>query len=596
MFSLLKQFVVYFRLFYRYARWRLPALYMLITVGGLVEAVGIVMLLPLLNVATGEYPDSGISKAIAGALEALGITVTLTNLLLVIVVIFALRGVVVFLYTFVAAYLAISVRAEVQTELTQKFCEMGFPYYASKSAGWFNNMIVTEVGRYTSSMRSFTRLSVNVIHVAIFLPLALSLKFELTLAVFAISGLILLSLRRFISRTAELSRQQTIEHANMNAELIQLIQAFTYLKATALMKSVSRHVVKTIRDLARIDITIRLTGAFLESIKEPIAVTALAGLIFYEVVVLGGSLPEIAVVALLMYRMLMQLISLAPQLQGFNQLVGGVFAVRDATRDLAVHSERGGEGRIDSSVAPIVFHNVSFQHDKTAVLRGVDLAIGRNEMVGIVGESGAGKTTFFHLLTGLLEPTSGHITVAGRDYAELDKDSIREMIGYVTQEPVIFNDTVANNISMWQCDGEDGACLERIRAAAHAAKCDEFVDAMENGFDTTLGDRGIRLSGGQKQRIAIARELFKNPRILIFDEAASALDAESESFVQESIVSMRGKRTIVIITHRLASVRICDRIYVFSDGRVVEQGMFDELYRHESSRFRRMCDHQGVAP
>lgn len=596
MFSLLKQFVVYFRLFYRYARWRLPALYVLITVGGLVEAVGIVMLLPILSVATGDLPEGRLSTAITDALDALGIAPTLTNLLLVIIVVFALRGVVVFLYTFVTGYIAISVRAEVQTELTRKFCDMSFPYYAGKSAGWFNNMIVTEVGRYTSSMRSFSRLSVNVIHVAIFLPLALSLKFEFTLAAFAIGALVLLSLRRFISRTAKLSLQQTIKNASLNTELIQLIQAFTYLKATALMKSVSRHVVKTIHDLARIDIRIRLTGAFFESIKEPIAVTALAGLIFYEVVMLGGSLPEIAVVALLMYRMLMQLVSLAPQLQGFNQLIGGVFAVRDATNDLALNVERSGEDRIDPSGAPIIFHNVSFQHDKTNVLRDVDLAIGRNELVGIVGESGAGKTTFFHLLTGLLEPTSGHITIAGRDYAQLSKNSIREMIGYVTQEPVIFNDTVANNISMWQCDGEDGACLERIRAAARAAKCVEFVDAMENGFDTILGDRGIRLSGGQKQRIAIARELFKNPRILIFDEAASALDAESESFVQESIVSMRSERTIVIITHRLASVRICDRIYVFSDGRVVEQGMFDELYRHECSRFRRMCDHQGVAP
>ena len=595
MISGVKQFADYVRLFYQYAGWRLPTLLVLIAGGGVLEALGIVALLPLLNIAVSESAGGELSRAVLATLEWAGVAPTLPNLLLLMVVIFALRGVLVFLYTYFTAYITVSVRRKVQTDLTEKFCKMSFPYYVQRSVGWFNNMIVAEVARFISSMRTFSRLMVNVINTLIFLPLALSLKFELTLAAFLIGGFILWSLRGLIQQTASLSRKQTLNNAALNAEFIQLIQGFIYLKSTGLMEAVNRHVIRTIGELARIEMTIKRVTSFLESIREPIAVTALAALVFYEVSVRGGSLAEIVVVALLLYRMLIKLVSLAPLLQTFNQTIGGLFAVRDTARELAHQAERGGDVPVGARAVPITFHQVSFRHNATEILHDIEVTIAPNEMVGIVGESGAGKTTFFHLLTGLLEPTSGRIRFGDTDYDEIDKDELRALIGYVTQEPVIFDDTVANNISMWQCDGDDPSCFERIRTAAQEAKCEAFIAAMEDGFDTKLGDRGIRLSGGQRQRVAIARELFKNPRILIFDEAASALDAESEAFVQESIDRMRGERTVVIISHRLASVRNCDRIYVFSAGRVVEQGTFDELYCRETSQFRRMCDRQGVS-
>ena len=360
------------------------------------------------------------------------------------------------------------------------------------------------------------------------------------------------------------------------------------------MAAVNQHVIRTIGNLTDIELRIKRTASLFASIKEPIAVAVLAAFIFYEVTVLGGSFSEVIVVALLLYRMLIQLVSLAPELQTFNQTIGGVFAVQEVSRDLDRHHEVVGTGEVTSLGTPIVFDDVCFRHGDKDILRDLNILIRPNETVGIVGESGAGKTTFFHLLTGLLEPCSGRIMIGDKPYSEIDKNALRAQIGYVTQDPVIFNDTVANNISMWQYNGDDAACLERIRDAARAAKCEQFVSAMPKGLDTPLGDRGIKLSGGERQRIAIARELFKDPALLIFDEAASALDAESEDYVQESIDRLRGERTVVIITHRLASVRRCDRIYVFSSGRVVEQGTFGELYDIEDSYFRKMCDRQGI--
>jgi subfamily B ATP-binding cassette protein MsbA len=191
-------------------------------------------------------------------------------------------------------------------------------------------------------------------------------------------------------------------------------------------------------------------------------------------------------------------------------------------------------------------------------------------------------------------PQSGKISIDGIDYSELELSSLRNVIGYVTQEPIIYNDTIANNISFWECDEQEGVCKKRIKDAAILANCDRFINETEMGYVTIIGDKGVKLSGGQRQRIAIARELFKEPEIMIFDEATSSLDTESELLIQRSINYLKGERTIVIIAHRLSTVRNCDYIYVLKDGRIVEEGSFDELYGDRNSRFYSMCQAQHL--
>ncbi len=590
-----KKIFSFLALFYEHTGWRLPILFLLIAFGGILEVLGIVTVLPLLNVAFDETPESPISQAIVGALNHVGISATLGSLLMVILTVFVVRGVFVFLSSYFTAHIIVAAHREIQLDLTNKFNNMSYQYFTTHATGWFSNIIVVETKRFVSSLRGFCNVSVNIINALIFFLFALTIKLELTLLVFAIGGLILWSLIGFVRNTAQISRDQTINAGLLNAEFIQLIQSFIYLRATSTTKAVSDHVTASIGRFANNELRLRKISAIFTSIIEPIAVAVLIAYIFFEVTVLGGAIAEVMVFALLLYRLLIKLVSIGPQLQGFTQNIGGVFAINDVSRALERHSEQGGRHRVASLDEPIAFHDVSYSHGDSRILSNLDITVRPNEMIGIVGESGAGKTTFFHLLTGLLQPCGGRITIGDVPYAEMDMNSLQERIGYVTQEPIIFNDTVANNITLWQRNDEDGSCMERIRSAARAAMCDEFIQAMSDGYDTVMGDRGVNLSGGERQRIAIARELFKNPSLLIFDEAASALDASSERFVRESIERMHGKRTMVVITHRLASVRLCDRIYVFKSGHVVEQGTFDGLYNTEGSHFRRMCDLQGLS-
>jgi subfamily B ATP-binding cassette protein MsbA len=221
----------------------------------------------------------------------------------------------------------------------------------------------------------------------------------------------------------------------------------------------------------------------------------------------------------------------------------------------------------------IRFDGVDFSYGDENVLRGIDLTLHRGEVVALVGASGSGKSTLANLVPRFFDPTAGRILIDGRDIRDVTLSSLREHIGIVTQETVLFDDTVRNNIAYGRPDTD----LDRVIEVARATQAHGFIGNLPEGYETRLGERGARLSMGQRQRLTIARALLKDPPILILDEATSALDAESEALVQQALdVLMRG-RTSLVIAHRLATVRRADRILVMDAGRVIEEGSHDEL-------------------
>jgi subfamily B ATP-binding cassette protein MsbA len=221
----------------------------------------------------------------------------------------------------------------------------------------------------------------------------------------------------------------------------------------------------------------------------------------------------------------------------------------------------------------IRFHGVDFAYEDRKVVDGIDLAIRRGEVVALVGASGSGKSTIANLVARFYDPTEGRIAVDGHDLREVTLRSLRSQIGLVTQETILFDETVRNNIAY----GRSDVSLGQVQAAARAAHADEFVARMPDGYDTVLGERGARLSMGQRQRVAIARALLKDPPILILDEATSALDAESEALVQDALDNLMAGRTSIVIAHRLATVRRASRIVVLEHGRIVEEGTHRDL-------------------
>ncbi|HET7711362.1 MAG TPA: ABC transporter ATP-binding protein, partial [Thermoanaerobaculia bacterium] len=238
----------------------------------------------------------------------------------------------------------------------------------------------------------------------------------------------------------------------------------------------------------------------------------------------------------------------------------------------------------------IRYEDVRFEYRKDEpVLAGIDLEIEPGEIVAIVGGSGAGKSTLVNLLPRFYDVTSGKITVDGRDIRDVTLFSLRSLIGLVTQEVILFNDTVRNNIAYGRTDAEE----TRTIAAARAANAHDFIIKMPQGYDTVIGEGGVLLSGGQRQRIAIARALFKDPPILILDEATSALDTESERLVQQALERLMQGRTTMVIAHRLSTVRSADKIVVLERGSIVEVGRHEELL-HRRGIYRKLYDLQFV--
>jgi len=221
----------------------------------------------------------------------------------------------------------------------------------------------------------------------------------------------------------------------------------------------------------------------------------------------------------------------------------------------------------------IVFDHVSFSYDSAPVLRDINLEAQKGEVIALVGSSGAGKTTLVNLLPRFYELTAGSIRIDGVDVREVTIRSLREQIAMVTQENILFHDTVWNNISY----GLKDVPQERVAAAARAALAHDFITELPQGYHTLIGERGTRLSGGQRQRIAIARAILKDSPILILDEATSELDAESEMYVQRALANLMVGRTTFVIAHRLATIRRADNILVLEDGQIRERGTHTEL-------------------
>jgi len=303
----------------------------------------------------------------------------------------------------------------------------------------------------------------------------------------------------------------------------------------------------------------------------------------------AAALPPEVLIAFI--AVALRLMSPVKSVANYPTAMAGALAAADRVYevlDLApTEGDRPGESpaRFEQRIA---YQGVSFSYNGQApVLEGVDFEVRRGQVVAVVGPSGAGKTTLVDLLPRFYEPTRGAILMDGVPIARLTRSSLRGLMGIVSQETILLNDTVLANISY----GRSDFTLEQVRAAARAANAHDFVSQLPDGYNTLLGERGTRLSGGERQRIAIARALLRDPPILILDEATSALDMESERLVQEAIDRLMARRTTFVIAHRLATVQHADLILVLAEGRIVERGTHATLYA-AGGLYRRLHDMQ----
>lgn len=588
------EFTHYFKTFHLYAGFKLYILYFVIFFAGITEGFGITMLLPILNYDESRNIDDSYTQLIYSGLESLGISLSLTSLLTILFIAFMLKGFFLFFQESLVSYILSSLIKKIRIELCSLYEAMRYEYYINTNIGQLNNLITTETERAVGGMSIFCRLIAGVLFIIVYISAAVIINWKITILVLLICIFLFAMLRGLSTAIRKLSTLVSNTNAELQSLTLQFIYNFKYLKATYGFSKIFEQITNKIEENCYYRFRSGMFSAIPASMIEPITVIFLSGLIFYQVGYKGRSMAEIMILLLFFYKAFTRIFRLQSDWQKFNLKTGGVEIVEKTQKSLLTQREATGGRSINDFNKGIELTNIDYSYNDKQVLFNINITIPKNRSIGIVGESGAGKTTLFDLLTGLLIPQTGSITIDDIDYNVLDIQSLRMLTGYVTQEAIVFNDTIANNISLWSCDLDDAKCINRIKEAAKMANCFDFIDKTEEGFRTSIGDRGVKLSGGQRQRLAIARELFKEPKIMIFDEATSALDTESEIMIQESINSMKGKCTVVIIAHRLSTVKQCDYIYVLKEGRIREQGTFFDLSSDSDSQFYRMCQAQKL--
>lgn len=552
-------------------------------------------LLPLLS--SGELADSSsqVASFWAALLKRLGLSSTFETMLGIVVVVGLLRTVLLSFQATVQGWIEIGLEQRLRERFVTNLGGASYSYFSTQAQGRLNNCLTTEIGDKVMSLTKFVQVVSAMVFAVGFLSVALVAEPMVTLGA-GVVGLVAMVLLRFPARYGRmLAGLRSRERGRMQQLNLQFLNYFKYLKATASNDLVANQVTKSILRFRHL----RMRGLWVtEGVRafgQLLLLFGIAAVMYSFVIGRGQPVAAVIVIGLLFYRALQQLVKLQESWQAFCNRAGAVEIVAEIEEELQKNQEISGKNDRCRFQEAIELNEVSFAYCRDEpVLHDISLKITKGEMIGIAGPSGAGKSTLVDLLTGLIQPSGGQITFDGDDYGDLCLKSIRSQIAYVIQEPVVFHDTVANNISLWRgCNTDkDRAKLDR---AADVSRFDEVLKTLPNGYDEVVGDRGVRLSGGQRQRLSIAREVYKGTPILIFDEATASLDSETEQIVHEGIQRLAGERTIILIAHRMSTLRDCDRIYVLRGGKLIEEGNFTDLNLRSESFFHRLCVTQGIA-
>ncbi len=587
--QLMRDFAYVVRYLYSALRWRLFVWLALIVLASALEGVTLGLFLPII---AGADSDAPLQRMFASAFDYLGVEYTLPLALGAMVVLYGLRTILVVLQEIFAARQIADLMVQIKSKTVDQLLRADYQYFINRGIAFFNNAVTVEFTNLTNAFVYCAQTTVAVGFTIAYFLLALAIHpvLSMSLIVFAIPAYF--ALRAAFRMVQRVSILNTENNALLQSHLIQTLSGFKYFKATDSTQGISGAISSAINEQGRLFYTQRRLGTLVRNSIDLVAVLLIGALLLYYVEIVGTAFVEMVFVLVILRRSLTFAQNAQRSYQLFLDFSGSVRLFRSLDDELAKNEELF---EVDSSPPdfdqPIRLDNVSFGYDGSPpILDGVSLAIPPRRKVAFVGASGAGKTTLATLLTGILRPTSGVISIGGIPYSSLDQGRLRRGIGYVTQEGLTFNDTIRNNVSLWD---EDESCLERVRPAAKTAHASEFIEDFPDKYDTVLGDNGMKISGGQRQRVSIAREVYKDSRVLILDEGTSALDTESEMIIQKNIDELRDNTTLILIAHRLSTVRNSDMIFVMEDGKLVEQGTYDYLCAIGGT-FAEMVDRQKV--
>ena len=556
-----------------------PAVTLLIValsgVVALLEGIGVSFILPIVEVAQGESTDTdGLVGAFVTAFELVRIPFTLGFIVVILGLVMTVR----FLTSIAVAWLRVSLQTwyvrDLQQRAFQHALDAHTAYFDQHGSDDIINAIVTQAEYAGKVIRDTVRLFGSALLIVTYLGIAFVISPLLTV----VAGVAIAVLTVVVRNVIESGYAVGDRVADANERIQQQVQAGTQgireVKLLGLDDQLYGNFKTHVDRFTDATIALGRNEEVINNVYNLSVALLVFGLIYVSLAIADLSLAALSVFLYAMFQV-------GPRVSQANKYfykIEGRLPHLIRTHQFIEDLERnrdldGGDRQVPADPTPIEFDDVSFSYGDEQVLEDVSFAVERGSFVAFVGQSGAGKSTIAALVARLYAPDTGDVRAAGISLEEYDVDDWRDSVAFVRQDPFIFNDTLRANVMMANSDAPE-AEFER---ACRIAQVDEFAAELPDGYETTLGDNGVRLSGGQRQRVALARGILEDAPILVLDEATSDLDTTIEAQVQAGLESMDRERTIVAIAHRLSTVRDADQIYTLEDGRITERGRHDQL-------------------
>jgi ABC-type multidrug transport system fused ATPase/permease subunit len=593
--NLIKKYFKHFYFFYGFLRYRIFISLGLSLMVGVLDGLGLALFLPLLQMVDGKSKATveGLGKLgfLLDGFEFVGLSLTVTSVLMVMLLFFVLKGLMKFVESIYRMRLARFFIRSLRFSNIDLLCGYQYKAFVSADIGRLQSTMAGEVGMVQSGYRSYFATVQAFIMVLVYVGLAVATNYQFALLVIIGAIVSNLAYQQLYKKTVRASRNITKGGHRFQALLIQQVAYFKYLKASGLIRRYAKKLKSVISEMEAIRIKMSFYDAIVQSTREPLIVMVVVAVVIVQVTYFSQSIGAIILSLLFFYRSLTFLMNLQTQWNAFLGNSGSLENMSAFIAELKAAQEKSGKEKFTQFSNSMELMSVDFNYGIKPVLKNINLRINKNETVAIVGESGSGKTTLVNVLSGLLPLSKGEFLIDGKRSEQIDMQTYQQRLGYITQDPVIFSDTIFNNVTFWaeKTPESEAKFWESLRKAS----LEVFVRSLYNQENSKLGNNGILVSGGQKQRISIARELYKNVDILIMDEATSSLDSETENVIQENIDVLKGQYTILIVAHRLSTVKKADRVVLMSEGKIEEVGPFEQL-KLTSKRFEKMVELQEL--
>jgi ATP-binding cassette subfamily C protein len=574
--------------FWRQLGWHVPLVAVTTAISDLLEGVGLALLLPLLSrFSSGQSSQTGmLARWTTDGLSSLGLDGSLENLLGAIFV------AVVFQHGFYmgSSWLLARCKSQYMTawrgRLFTKVFDARWHFFTARKSGGIANTILEDTKSLGQLFHESARIFDSLILVFVYLAVSLASAWQVALVIVAFGGLMFFVTSPILRRGLRNGVAMREKGDTLSSVVVEFLAGAKLIKSTASEKRAEETFNKSASLYSRLFETGTFHANVIRSIYELVAVSLLVICLWAGVEEFKIDFGSIVLSIFVFLRIYQRLSLIQQSAQTFQTHRPAFDAVRRLYRDAEAEAEvqtavaAGHDLPQDAGGIHIALRDVRVNYGDHAALAGATLDLPAGSIVGIAGPSGAGKSTLVDCILGLAPVDSGAVAIDGRSLAEISLRHWRRSVGYVAQETFLFNTSIRENIR-WAHPNATDAEVERAARRAHA---EDFIGALPRGFDTEVGERGVRLSGGQRQRIGLARALVSPIRLLVLDEATSALDAEAERVVLDAIRALRGQMTVMMVAHRLSTLRESNLIFLLEHGRVVETGSWDQLIR-PGSRF-----------